>query len=283
MTRELVYSKSGEHPLYCIHCGQPRPLEASFCPHCGRALRASGPPAEPRFLPAGRLPSVPWRGGQVALGILFVAILFVPVSALAIGIGNLVGWEDDATTVWISVHLMGLGIVGIVWRLGVHRHGSPLSVLGLVPMGRPKARTAFMTVGALGASLGATILYATLVDAAGLDILSPPEDANEDIAFSGVAALFTFQALAMVTPVTEELFFRGFVFSGMVHRLGVGWAIVGSAVVFSVFHLLAGVWVVVPIFITGLLLAWLYRQTGSIWPSIVAHAGQNTLAVLATL
>jgi len=217
------------------------------------------------------------------LGILFVALLFIPVSAIAVGIGNLVAWDDDPTTVWVSVHLMGLVIVGVVWRLGVRRHGTPLSVLGLVPMGRPKAKTAFMTIGALGASLVATVLYATLMEAAGVDFLSPPEDANQDIAFSGVAALFTFQALAMVTPVTEELFFRGFVFSGLVRRLGVGWAIVGSAVVFSVFHLLAGVWVVVPIFITGLLLAWLYRQTGSIWPSIAAHAGQNTLAVLATL
>ena len=39
----------------------------------------------------------------------------------------------------------------------------------------------------------------------------------------------------------------------------------------------------VPIFITGFLLAWLYRQTGSIWPSIMDHGGQNALAVLATI
>ena len=269
--------------MYCIHCGRPRLQGAAFCTNCGRPFSPSGPPSAPGILRAGRLPAVPWRGGQVALGILFVAILFIPVSAVAVGIGNLVVWDDEATTVWVSVHLMGLGIVGVVWRLGVHGHGTPLSVLGLVPMGRPKARTAFMTAGALGGSLVATILYATLMEAAGLDILSPPEDANKDVAFSGVAALFTFQALAMVTPVTEELFFRGFVFSGLVRRLGGGWAIVGSAAVFSLFHLLAGVWVVVPIFVTGLLLAWLYRQTGSIWPSIVAHSGQNTLAVLATL
>ena len=270
--------------MYCIHCGQPRPLEAAFCPHCGRALSTVElPPRTAASLPATRIPSVPWRGGHVAWGILFVAILQIPVSAVAIGIGSLVDGDGDAVAVWVSVHLMGLGIVGVVWRLGLYRYGTSLWVLGLAPMGLPKARTAFLTIGALVASLVATFMYAAMIEAVGWDILLPPEHANQDIVFSGVAALLTFQALAMVTPLTEELFFRGFVFSGLVRRFGVGWAIVGSAVVFSLFHVLVGVGVVVPIFITGLLLAWLYRQTGSIWPSIVAHGGQNTLAVLAIL
>ena len=34
-----------------------------------------------------------------------------------------------------------------------------------------------------------------------------------------------------------------------------------------------------PIFFAGLLLSWLYLKTGSIWPSFVAHALQNLIAV----
>ena len=41
--------------------------------------------------------------------------------------------------------------------------------------------------------------------------------------------------------------------------------------------------VLVPIFITGFLLAWLYHRTGSLWPNIVAHAGQNALALVVTI
>jgi membrane protease YdiL (CAAX protease family) len=37
--------------------------------------------------------------------------------------------------------------------------------------------------------------------------------------------------------------------------------------------------VMVPIFITGFLLAWLYWRTGSLWAAIGAHAGQNALAL----
>jgi membrane protease YdiL (CAAX protease family) len=54
-------------------------------------------------------------------------------------------------------------------------------------------------------------------------------------------------------------------------------AIAASALVFSAFHLSLGV--LVPIFITGLLLAWLYWRTGSLWAAIGAHAGQNALAL----
>ena len=81
--------------------------------------------------------------------------------------------------------------------------------------------------------------------------------------------------------MTEEIFFRGFIFAGLAPKLGVWRAMLVSALVFSLFHLSLGL--LVPVFITGFLLAWLYRQTGSIWPSILAHAGQNTLAVLATI
>jgi len=89
--------------------------------------------------------------------------------------------------------------------------------------------------------------------------------------------VFTFQALALATPLTEEIFFRGFIFAGLIPRLGVGWAMVASAAIFSVSHVSVGV--LVPIFITGLALAWLYWRTGSLWTSIAAHAGQNALVV----
>ena len=85
----------------------------------------------------------------------------------------------------------------------------------------------------------------------------------------------------MWTPVTEEIFFRGFVFAGLTPRLGVPRAIIVSGLVFSAFHLSIGV--LLPIFVTGILLAWLYHRTGSLWPGIAAHAGQNALAVSAVI
>lgn len=223
---------------------------------------------------------VPWRGGQVATGILLVALSVLVVSAITFPLGNLAGEYKDAVVAWTASHLVGLLIFAVVWYLGPKRYRVPLSSLGLTPPGLPRVRSILMVIGALGASLAATALYAWLVELFGPDILSPP-DIDQDIAFPGLAAILTFQALAVWTPLAEEVFFRGFVFAGLVPRLGVPWATVASALIFSISHISLGV--AVPIFITGLLLAWLYYRTGSLWGSIAAHAGQNAVALLATI
>ena len=130
--------------------------------------------------------------------------------------------------------------------------------------------------GVLATSLIATSVYAGIVDWLGLDRLSAPA-VESDIFFDGPFVLLTFQALAFITPMSEELFFRGFVFRGLLPRMGPWAAIVVSAVVFSAFHMSIGV--LIPIFITGFLFAWLYWRTGSLWAAIGAHAGQNALAL----
>jgi membrane protease YdiL (CAAX protease family) len=80
-------------------------------------------------------------------------------------------------------------------------------------------------------------------------------------------------------PLFEELAFRGGLLSAFALRRGARSAIVLSALVFAAFHLdpvhLAGT------FFLGLLYGWLALRTGSIWPSMLAHALNNGVAVLA--
>ena len=210
------------------------------------------------------------------MGVGLVLLSLIPVAGISIGIGALADSYEDATTVWVSVHLMALAIVAVVWRLGLRRRPAPWRLLGLSALEYPAVKAGLMTAVALGASLVFTVVYATVVDLLSSDVLSPP-DIGAEIAFPGAAVFFTFQAVAFVTPLTEEVFFRGFVFSGLTHRLGLVKAMVLSAAIFSAFHLTLGV--LIPVFVTGLLLAFLYHKTGSLWPCVVAHAGQNALAV----
>jgi membrane protease YdiL (CAAX protease family) len=240
--------------------------------------------------------SVPWRTREVALGIVLVAVGALLVSQAIV---LLVGLEEDDTALiaWLTSISLGVAIFVIVWFLGLRPYRVSLAFLGLKPLGTPRLKVVGMTLGVLMLSLGATALYSYLVGLSGLEILLPPEIPS-GIVFPGLGIVLTFLALAVWTPLTEEVFFRGFIFSGLSSRWGVTGAMVLSALIFSLFHdpliLVApfnldlylsynATGVLFPIFITGLLLAWLYRQTGSLWTCIAAHAGQNAAALAATV
>lgn len=87
--------------------------------------------------------------------------------------------------------------------------------------------------------------------------------------------------LVVVTPIAEELFFRGYVYASLRHRLGVGPAIITSAVVFGGFHFYLIQFL--PVFAAGVLFAWLYERTHSIIAPMVAHAFVNGVVVVMLL
>jgi membrane protease YdiL (CAAX protease family) len=284
--------------LTCPNCSKTNGDTASFCGWCGNALPAAANFQESQSVTAENM--IPWRGGEVALGVLVVVIAMTPVVLAAAVAAELAGRYSLPATIWASSHFMGLLIFGVVWAFGLRRlktnvlggagsdlpeklQGTLKAGLGSLGLNRPKTNwilSALLVVGALGGSLGATALYSLIVVGLDIGFLIPPE-IPADLGFPGAAAILTFEALAVWTPITEEIFFRGFVFGGLIPRLGVWWAMAASGLIFSLFHIDPGV--VVPIFITGFLLAGLYRLTGSLWPGIVAHAGQNAVALLAVM
>ena len=218
---------------------------------------------------------VTWGGWQIIFGIL---LLFSAVAALSV-LGSFYPEQEGAVSTWISVHLMALAIIGIVWYLGLRHCRYPLAVLRLSRVTWPRKRTVLLMFGVLGASLIATSIYSDIVEWLGVDELTTPA-IESDLLFDGPAVLLTFQALAFITPMSEELFFRGFIFRGLLPKMGPWWAIAVSALIFSGFHF-SHVGVLIPVFIIGFLLAWLYWKTGSLWAAIGAHAGQNVLALAA--
>jgi membrane protease YdiL (CAAX protease family) len=273
-------------PSFCSSCGRDWALGQNYCPGCGyQSVRAGdGDDSEVAAEPASnstrgvprRMGGVTWCGGQIILGIIVVIFALFSAAMVASLVASVYPEQEDAVATWISVHLMALGIFATVWYFGLRHARYPLAVLRLSCVQRPRKRTVLMMLGVLATSLTATSIYAGLVDALGWEILIPPS-VESDIIFDGPAMLLTFQALAFVTPLSEEIFFRGFIFRGLLPKMNPWMAITVSALVFSVFHLSIGV--MIPIFITGFLLAWLYWRTGSLWAAIGAHAGQNALAV----
>lgn len=82
-----------------------------------------------------------------------------------------------------------------------------------------------------------------------------------------------FLVMAILVPVTEEILHRGFVQSAL-YRFGPHLAIIGSAVVFAVFHP-PGSWGFV--LFAGLIFGTQYWITKSLWSSLITHATINAL------
>jgi membrane protease YdiL (CAAX protease family) len=79
-----------------------------------------------------------------------------------------------------------------------------------------------------------------------------------------------------IAPLCEELFFRGFVLSGLLRELSPFWAIVISAALFAIAHLDPGSFI--PLFVIGLALGVLRWRTRSTWPGITLHMLNNGLS-----
>jgi membrane protease YdiL (CAAX protease family) len=85
----------------------------------------------------------------------------------------------------------------------------------------------------------------------------------------------------LVAPVAEELCFRGLLYPALRQLRGPGYAMLLTAVAFALIHLLPAV--VVPMFLFGLVMAWLCETNGSPLPCILGHVAFNSLTVLQLL
>lgn len=74
---------------------------------------------------------------------------------------------------------------------------------------------------------------------------------------------------SVLAPIVEEVYFRGFLFQGFRQRYGWVTAALLSSVIFAAAHL--NLVVLIPTFLLGCVLAYMYHRTNSVWPGIILH------------
>ena len=107
--------------------------------------------------------------------------------------------------------------------------------------------------------------------------LSSGYEAVAELLFTG-SVWMEILAVAVLTPIVEELIFRGLIYRRMRWMIGVIPATVMSAVYFGIFHgnLLQGIYA----FALGILLAYTYEKYHNILAPVSIHIGANLISVL---
>ena len=88
-------------------------------------------------------------------------------------------------------------------------------------------------------------------------------------------------AVILAAPFGEELFFRAFLFRAVQARWGLIAGMVVSGGLFAVVHFEVSVFV--PFWGIGMLFAWTYHRSGSLWTPVIAHAIFNSVSFAATI
>ena len=92
-------------------------------------------------------------------------------------------------------------------------------------------------------------------------------------------AIAAVTAIVVLAPITEELFFRGFVYAGLQSRWSMWPSALVSGALFGLVHAPTGPTAAIPLAALGVALAWLYNKTGSILPGMFAHGLNNALVI----
>lgn len=94
---------------------------------------------------------------------------------------------------------------------------------------------------------------------------------------TGTSLILNIISTAVFPALLEEMVFRGYIQTAL-RPYGEGLAVVMSALIFGLFH---GNILQVPFaFLMGLVFGWVMVQTGSIWPCVLLHFGNNLMSTL---
>jgi membrane protease YdiL (CAAX protease family) len=136
-----------------------------------------------------------------------------------------------------------------------------------------------------GAVIFVELPLGALVDR-GMDALNVPHPEQESVDLfrhlvrPSDVAFFLLQA-AVVAPLLEELFFRGFLFTFLKNYTSTGLALVLSAGVFAFAHVNLGS--VLQLWLLGIILGLAYEHTGSLLLPIGIHACWNFITAMSLL
>lgn len=210
--------------------------------------------------------SIPWKPVDHWIGIFLLALMDVGLLlAVSQGIGSQLAQSAGLVLIQLA-YLIPLLVIF------AYRRVNPLSLgFGRFEWSALGLGCGLLIVSYLFILIHNAILMLLGVDTQGDQILQLFAALDSPVWFVIVGVIFA--------PVIEELFFRGFLFQGFRQRYGwVNGALLSSAI-FGAAHLDPVAFI--PTFILGLLLAYMYHRSNSVWLPIILHVLVNALGLCA--
>ena len=114
-------------------------------------------------------------------------------------------------------------------------------------------------------------------------VFGTPAPQSFTVAVNGVNYSWEFVLLTLlggiVAPIKEELLFRGLIYPPLRKAVGRGKGMLLTGLFFATLHF--DIVRFLPLLIGGVVLAWLYERSESIWPAVIAHGTWNILMAAA--
>jgi len=225
----------------------------------------------------------PWGYADMAMAIAVVvgSVFFVLIPIIiVIGLvtsGELDDDDDSVTTVTIGAgFLLELVLLLAVALFTVRKYNLRWSELGFRP---PRRGGYWLPVPLFFAAFAILLVNAGIASAAGVD----PEGNVTDELFDSTFLIVLLGILSLgLAPVMEETFFRGFLFGGLRGRWGLLGAAFASGLLFALAHFtgLSSLPLLPAIGMIGMLFAWSYHYTGSLFAPIGGHFLFNLAAFI---
>ena len=224
------------------------------------------------------------RDVGVGIGLVFLGIGGVIILAMSTAfLGDPLVDPGAALAVAFVTLAFSLWLAVIVLLLARRRGISP-AALGLM---RPRGVLWFWPIGTWLGGIGIVAAYALTVmltaEATGSDLSRLIEGNPLQLTDANTWVTWTVLGIAVViaAPLGEELFFRGLVFPVVHDRWGLVAGMAVSGALFALVHF--EVSVVLPFWGIGMLFAWSYHRSGTLWTPVIAHAIFNGVSFAATI
>lgn len=176
---------------------------------------------------------------------------------------------------------VGLGVFTVAVMLSLYfhlmrRNSFTLADLGFRRPGRSMIHLLWQIPAAIAVGYAAQGLFIGMLDLIGAD--TTPDDSIAGIVDLPVPMIIVAAlSIAVLTPVWEEVLFRGAFLDGLTRRFGLIAGIVLSSALFAAVHMIP--LNLVFLFILGIALSLLRRFHGNIWAPILLHAVNNGFSV----